>query len=147
MKKIIFLDIDGVLNCSKTTETFDGLLGLDKKLVKNYYRILEEAHVEVVLSSTWRLGKNWIVDLCRAGLNTDKIIDRTPSKPLLGGSEMHERGLEIYTWLVKNDEEDVDYIIIDDDSDMLPHQKHFKTNWETGLTDEITDEIIKHLNR
>ena len=39
--------------------------------------------------------------------------------------------------------------ILDDDSDMLIWQQDsfFKTDWKIGLTEEISDKIIEHLNK
>ena len=61
--------------------------------------------------------------------------------PYHGGSI---RGEEIDEWLrlhpyVKK------YAIVDDDSDMLPHQPLFKTTWEEGLTEEVARRIEMHL--
>lgn len=58
-----------------------------------------------------------------------------------------ERGKEIEEWLSINPYGVTKYCILDDDSDMLPHQKHFKTSFEEGgLTEEIAQQVIKYLN-
>jgi hypothetical protein len=133
--KIIFLDIDGVLNCQKTTERFHGFVSIDPKLVKRLNRILKETDAKIVLSSTWRLFEDNKEILEKTGI---KYIDVTPSFHGL-------RGEEINDWLSKHPEVDR-YVILDDDSDMLPNQILFQTTWNDGLTLKIMHEVIKYLN-
>src|SRR5689334_14670437 len=52
--KVIFLDIDGVLNCSKTPNPRDFPYIVDKKLLARFKKLLERTGARVVLSSTWR---------------------------------------------------------------------------------------------
>ena len=133
--KVIFLDIDGVLNCAKTKERYRGCIGVDKQLLKRLLRLVEKTGAKLVLSSTWRLGDDWQSSMARYGV---PVSMRTPYH---GGSI---RGEEIDEWLrlhpyVKK------YAIVDDDSDMLPHQPLFKTTWEEGLTEEVARRIEMHL--
>ena len=55
------------------------------------------------------------------------------------------RGMEIQEWLDRHPEV-THYAIVDDNADMLPHQWLFQTTFERGLTAEITEAIIAHLN-
>ena len=57
------------------------------------------------------------------------------------------RGYEIKEWLDKHTDI-MNYVIIDDDSDMLKEQKkHFiRTSELTGLTSKLTEKAIKILN-
>jgi hypothetical protein len=57
--KVIFLDIDGVLNTCKTAERWRGLVGIDAVIAGRFARLQEEVGASVVLSSTWRLSRNW----------------------------------------------------------------------------------------
>jgi hypothetical protein len=116
--KVLFLDVDGVLNSTRTCVAFGGypmelthMGAFDQVAIRLLQRLCDSAGVSVVLSSAWRLH-------CRhedAGLAFGlPIIDRTPY--LMG-----PRGLEINAWLAKRD--DVErYAILDDDADMLPEQ-------------------------
>lgn len=141
MRKIIFLDIDGVMNSINERklhpEDFGKMYGIDPKPVAILNDLVEKTGAEIVLSSTWRLDENYKEVMREAGIN---VIGRTP---YLGGQI---RGEEIDLWL-KEHGSDVDlYAIIDDDSDMLPHQPHFLTSgFEWGLTQEIADRIFLHL--
>jgi hypothetical protein len=55
------------------------------------------------------------------------------------------RGTEIKTWL--DSHQDVScYAILDDNTDFLVGQPLFKTSWDKGLTEEIAEKVISHLN-
>lgn len=136
--KVLFLDIDGVLNCAYTKERIDGRIGLDPAMVVLFNEIVVKTAVSVVLSSAWRRLPNWRLDLQKGGLEPSAVIGQTPS---LGGI----RGLEIQAWLDQHPEVEK-YAILDDGADMLPHQKLFKTAWGVGLTREIADEVIRWFN-
>lgn len=129
MRKILFLDIDGVLNSYRTCMAFGGypfrssqVQYLDQVAIKLLQRMCDSSGVEIVLSSTWRLSEDY-KELGKAlGL---PIIDRTPS---LDGI----RGEEIQQWLDLN--HGGPYVIVDDDSDMLESQmgNFVKTTHEEG---------------
>lgn len=133
MARCIMLDIDGVLNSHRTAVGFQHVLmrKLDPVAVMMLHRIVKNADAAIVISSTWRLSPGWktLVWGClrEAGwpwenygfvpLDDCPIIDRTPK--YLGPDTT--RGDEIAKWLEDNPEYD-DYIILDDDSDMLDSQ-------------------------
>ena len=52
--KVIFLDIDGVLNCRKTPNPRKLPYIVDPKLLKRFKRLVERTGAKVVLASTWR---------------------------------------------------------------------------------------------
>lgn len=58
--KIIFLDIDGVLNCNKSTSQINGMLGIDDDKVKRLKEIVDKTGAKIVLVSTWK--EDWIAD-------------------------------------------------------------------------------------
>lgn len=155
MKGIIFLDVDGVLNCqlhyqSKDFKDYKVAKKQLKKDVKaesierlDYYShqickerikmlndLCSELELKIVVSSTWRMGKSIeelqeIFDYCGA---TFKVLDKTQS------DIDRLRGVEIYNWIQENSEKYFNvnyydfykYVIIDDDSDMLLWQaQHF----------------------
>lgn len=153
--RVLFLDIDGVLNSHEFFERrtkpqqFSGMCELCVDLMSRFDRIVEETGCKVVLSSTWRLSPTYMHDLEVQGLNTNAIIDRTPTwhRPPDTGWEWRERGKQIAEWLAAHPEV-TRYTILDDDSDMLDEQtpSFFKTSTHTGLTDEIASAVIAHLN-
>jgi len=132
--KIIFLDIDGVLN---NYYTLGEGANWDPDLVKILNRIIKETKAEIVLSSTWRQ----ITQYCDIIKNDMKIkyIGETPKL-------WEKRGVEIQTWLDENPGVEK-FVILDDDSDMVHLMPHLlQTDGEFGLTNEIADEAIKRLN-
>lgn len=143
--KIIFLDIDGVLNnyssksnsvLKKQQDTHYPFLW-EPELVKILNRIIEETEAKVILSSSWRTMR----DAYNVIVNDMKIhiSDETPKT-------FKTRGHEIQTWLDNNPFVDK-FVILDDAADM-DHLKSYllQTDGEFGLTDEIADKAIKRLN-
>lgn len=133
--KILFLDCDGVLNSQQTFidhgKTMDPM---DPKMVKLVQKIVRETGCLVVLSSTWR--------------HHDEAMEKVNKKiPLYSYTPSGKafRGDEIKEWLEQRPEVTM-YACLDDDSDFHPDQHLFKTNWLTGLTYEIANEVINYFN-
>lgn len=134
--KILFLDIDGVLNASGTTNFRNKLWPTDPYMAFLVGKIQLDTDCEIVLSSSWRYHPDGMAEV-RKLVN---LLDRTP---LLNDS----RGKEIQAWLDIHPEVDR-YAILDDDTDMLPDQlpNFFQTTFDTGLTVEIAQAVTAHLN-
>jgi Swiss Army Knife RNA repair-like protein len=112
--KLLFLDIDGVLNCKMTQERWNGLIGIDRRLVSTFLEWLSGKDVGIVLSSTWRLYDYTKEHLADAGLSW---MGETPKLRAI-------RGYEIAQFL--NERPGVEaYAILDDHDDMLPEQLPF----------------------
>lgn len=154
MRKILFLDIDGVCN---HTGTFDKAVHfpIDKYCAFLVGKIQLDTGCEVVLSSSWRkLGEEALAEIEKRIV---KITDIT------GTCCSGIRGVEINNWINKNipwqdryyeggkkRDDRFRYAILDDDSDMLLWQKDhfFQTSFMNGgLTKEIADQVTEHLNR
>lgn len=161
--KILFLDIDGVLNSDRFYKKTLGRQGHFDAEAIQLLNQLKDIDVEVVISSSW--GEDGVKQLKNVGLEL----------PILGCTEHFHvewlcRGNEIEKWLCLNfggmatkygyDEygvaywrkyadEDYEYVIFDDDSDFLLGQANnfVRVNRETGLTQEDIDKAIKILNR
>lgn len=148
MKKFIFLDIDGVLVTRKELmKPFkkDRNHDFNKKCVENLEWLLEQTGAEVVISSSWRIGRlEYMRDIFknRGFKYCEKIIGETPRIHTLvfsDGQNGHwvPRGLEIKIFLEKvlQEKAEASYVIFDDDSDMLLEQAphFFKTNLDFGL--------------
>lgn len=121
--KVVFLDIDGVLNSHRSCVAYGGypmavtgrdLAMFDEVAVRLVAGIVKAAGAKVVLSSTWRKDADWHLIGPALGM---EIIDRTPVR-------MGRRGEEIAAWLAEHPEVEC-YAIVDDDSDMLPEQQPF----------------------
>lgn len=138
--RVIFLDIDGVLNAHhNTAERWRGFIGIDQRHVKLFLKLIERTGAKVVLSSTWRRDDDWLETMDVNGLHKELFIGRTDR---LGVA----RGIEIQKYLNEHPEI-TQYAILDDDSDMLEGQRFFKTVWDVGLTEEICDAIVAHFDR
>jgi len=103
--KIIFLDIDGVLNRDSTKELFRDFTGVDVYLVKKFLTWLEGKDYDVVLSSTWRFEESFMAELRRNGLSW---IAETAMLHRYGLN----RGWEIEGYLDANPV--INYVILDD---------------------------------
>jgi hypothetical protein len=119
--KVIFLDIDGVLNSTSSYIAYGGYPWPDTDRdkfqwvsVKLLQKLIEKTDAKVVLSSTWRDH----VDLKEFSdfLGVD-IIGRTR-----GSIGDQPRGVEIAEWIELNAPSDFKYVILDDNSDMLEDQ-------------------------
>lgn len=136
--KVLFLDIDGVVNNEKTTQRHRGVIGIDPFMAFQVGRIVEWTGCIVVLSSSWR---HWPDGVKEVECCVCKIADVT------GSDAEGVRGREIAVWLTAHKEVER-YAILDDSSDMLPEQEpnFFKTSWKEGITEEIANRVIAHLN-
>ena len=132
--KVIFLDIDGVLN-TEVSAIMYGNLWAGKKDVASMLdhhgvrliKFLISKDVKIVLSSSWRLGQDKETSTATLGF---EIFDQTAVHSNKGNA----RGYEIQDWLDKHDDI-THYCILDDDSDMLPEQMdNFVQVLEPGLT-------------
>jgi len=142
--KIIFLDVDGVLNCQGD---FKGksLHVLNKDMIARLDKIKEATGAKVVLISTWRKFRKHRDYLKKNGV---KFIDRTIDFCLPPSERYGQRGAEIEHWL--NKRPDIKkYVIIDDEWDFLEYQRPLlvKTQWLVGMQDEHVEQAINILKK
>lgn len=123
--KIIFLDIDGVLNL--IPQEFDKYGGIfHSHFVNNLKILIEQTNAKIVISSTWRLsGLTVMQEMWEHRNLPGEVIDITPSHYFnvelnVKDDEDVLRGHEIQYWLDKHNIDN--YVILDDDIDMLKHQ-------------------------
>lgn len=140
--KVLFLDIDGVVN-SRSTTNFKELYPLNQYMAFLVGKIQLDTDCQVVLSSSWRHLPEAIPVIEKRIV---KLFDITPTSGLVHYEES-PRGHEIQAWLDLHPEV-IRYAILDDDSDMLPGQlpSFFQTTFETGLTEEIAKAVTDYLN-
>ncbi len=160
MRKIIFLDIDGVLN------SFEFQFGkhskwssnkrsqIDPNAVNLLNKLINSTNADVVLSSTWRILH---YDILQEILNEmgciANIIDKTPQTHFKAKKYKHcQRGMQIQEWINKNEEvfsvKNGDRFIILDDSTDMGHLTSYliKTSSLVGLTDKDVEKAIAVLN-
>ena len=175
--KVLFLDIDGVLNsdnwfgyrlyCIKNN-MFNEMMNfvntnderikhklsmIDDRAIANLNRIIEETDCKVVLSSSWRScveAENALTEyLLKLKGFKYEFYDVTPR--LWFNDFSIRRGEEIKLWLDKESEKNEieSFVILDDDSDMLPEQMNnfIQIDGQVGLIDKDVFTAIEILNR
>ena len=143
--KIIFLDIDGVVNCWSTKERAPSkVVGVEQRLIAYIKEIVDATGAKIVLSSTWR--KDWAFDLLN-GKDWDYLskefakqdlyfLDYTPIR------RDSNRGEEIKEWLESTGYDIYSYVIIDDDMFDIRdlHEGHMV---QTSFNDGIKPDAVK----
>lgn len=166
--KILFLDIDGVLNSgdnmvSLHTNRQIGLIDdvrdefgyfFDDRCVRHLRWVEHETKCKFVISSTWRKdGLEVMQNLWTKRNLPGEVIDITPTRVSQYVINMYgiindegDRGFEIQEWLEENNWDK--YCIADDDGDMLNHQmgQFVKVNNKVGLDYFSAMKIINVLN-
>ena len=154
--KIIFLDIDGVLN-SEMYEWSRGEDRADNRIDLSRVRLLKDivsaTDAKIVLSSTWRLDWDKSPELCgedgeyinqclaQYGLF---IIDKTPFNSMID-----DRRREILTWLSHHRGEVESFVILDDINcgwGDLDRRVVVTDPYGYGLNEEHVKKAIKLLN-
>ncbi len=152
--KVIFLDIDGVLN---SDEYFDKIKNLnivgiqseiDIEKIKMLNMVINETMAKVVLTSSWRYTRN-AQELKKLLLEYGIPADSTPFI-------QNERGLEIKQYLLEHPDVE-DFVIVDDevfdsyDDELIKKLVKISNgnghNFGEGLLPKDINEIIKRLGR
>lgn len=165
--KIMFLDIDGVVNV--IPEKFDDYGAVwHAHFIDNLAHLIKETGAKIVLSAGKRaMGLLEVKNMWKFRNLPGEVIDVTPlDVQLVNQGLFHDiedvcRGHEIQYWLDHNPfkHEVENYVILDDDEDMLPSQmnnfvrtsgnKHHGDCVDNGygLTQVCTQQAILILNR
>ena len=156
--KVIFLDVDGVLNSDEFFDNNKDNSYIDEKTVRLLKKAVEETGAKVVVSSSFRytrsFGKVQEI-LLRNGITFDKT-------PFLD----NERGKEIKQWIaehskiseeLKDGSEVEDYVVLDDDifddfdEEILSHLIKMEENevrgFGKGLQEKDVEKIIERFGR
>jgi hypothetical protein len=168
MKKIIFLDIDGVLATPECITEY-GTWGLVESKQNLFKKLMDDTNAEIVLSSSWR---KWDLEGTKQFMKQegfwfwDKIIGVTirAYQYLDRTKKIHlslPRGVEIQQWIDTNIHSDNGknwerkklntdyvYVILDDESDMIYSQRNnfVQTDSKLGLSEEDVEIATKILN-
>lgn len=145
--KILFLDVDGVLNTRDILLQHDGSDDFDRhklgnELLDRLESIINATKAKIVLSSTWRLYPN-LIEILNSKFSERgfEIFDKTVE--IRSHSGFVTRRLEIQEWLSRNKVSR--FAIIDDDEDAEIKGNFFQTDFTTGLTETIMNDVIAHL--
>lgn len=146
--KIIFLDIDGVLNSAAFFKKMHNVYvcpddKLDPEAIHRLNKIVDTTKASIVLSSTWRIA--WRSDL--PGLQSffkknnihGDVLGITPINS-------NNRGAQIEEWIDCCQDKIESFIIIDDNDDMGRLSKYLvQTSIKDGLQDNHVRDIISKL--
>lgn len=159
--KVIFLDVDGVLNdYGQLIESYDDGGGNDvicADMVARLNKIIDATDAVCVLSSTWRIafGMQKTLDLMKKRGFTGEMIGETPDMVTWRCSST--RGHECAAWLEENDHIQVEsYLILDDDEDFPGMEdRRIRTSFghantpagTEGLQDRHIEQAIEILNK
>jgi hypothetical protein len=142
-KRILFLDIDGVLN-SGTTQADERHVSAwvpgwvahrgvrcHDRMIERLVHIVKAGPAHIVLSSSWRLVFSWdsMEKLFAAWGLGGRLIDMT-------GAVTGSRKEEILSWLATTDEDVESYVVLDDYDMDFPPGRFVRTSYMTGLQDE-----------
>jgi hypothetical protein len=161
--RVLFLDIDGVLNCHEELHP-DVLCGqFHRDKVERLNRILYHTGAKIVLSSAWRYllyrgdmnlsGLDWL--LRNNGVFAGRIIGVTRKDTMRESDQFdgknwpvcNERGQQITDWLKENPGT-VKYAVIDDLDLGISEAGHpfVHTDGSVGITDDEANQIIALLS-
>lgn len=159
--KILFLDIDGVLNGHEWDDEAKSC-SIRRECVKHLNRVLNEANCSLVLSSAWRymihcgamtLDGFWYM------LRTHGLTNRGRGNPFVGltckDEHVDPRGQQIHKWIgdARKGGKVIDsWAVVDDDPMQMElavreRWRLVRTDCATGLIETDADRLIEILNR
>lgn len=144
--KVLFLDVDGVLNKANTKEnTATGYDFVEDVFVRRLKDIVDQTGCKIVLSSDWRYDAH-----TELNPELDELEDKLAEYGLVLYSFTpiinNHRGREIQSWLDAHTGVS-SFVILDDRGDMEPNEERLvRTLFSHGLTEENKREAIKVLN-
>jgi len=137
MKRVLFLDVDGVLN-SRNDCNPDGLGDFHLHQLK---KIVDETQCVIVLISSWRLADDLTAKLRRA-FERHGISIWIDSIPDISS----DRAEEVEAWIALNGP--CGGVVLDDDCDGFEKTglRCVQTSVDHGLTEELATEVISALD-
>lgn len=154
--KLIFLDVDGVLNYGGcTARSATGCLGVDDDKVKLLREIIDRTGALVILTSTWKtewFPSAFIEDLPKDGqylekkLANQKVFIRAKTED----PSWARRGRGILDFINHWPHNVESFVILDDESFDFEFEgiadKHVKTSFVNGLLREHVEKAVSILN-
>ena len=153
-RKIIFLDVNGVLDSFENTEKMRAESSdhyFDEKCLQNLAVLVSATDAYLVITSEWRHNKelrNRLLEkLAMYNLDTRVVGDTPQVEGVRTFSSYIDRGLEIQDYLYQNPCDS--FVILDD---IIWNLNRFKDNLvlthpRYGLTEEDVEKAINILNR
>lgn len=134
-ERIIFLDIDGVLNCKRTPNPRKFPYIVDPPLLDRLKGVLDRTGAKVVLSSTWRYDPAGLFSARRWGIPFIDVIPDMPDQP---------RRDEILAWLKTHGNVDR-FAVLDDEDDELDELPLFQPSAATGISEDVARGLAAYL--
>lgn len=163
--KVIFLDVDGVLNCSadciatkhKMRVNGTGFIGIYLPRVKNLKTIVDNTDAKIVLTSTWKQDYLEYIEQYHKGI---PAVERNPYGRYLR-NKLRKCGLDVYDTTYDyerncahrdegivgylNAHPDItDYVILDDDY-FLGYENFKHVIYTNGLSKKQAELAIRYL--
>lgn len=151
--KVIFLDVDGVLNSLSCKEKIEGYIFVEDEKIARLKEIIDHTGAKVVLSSTWRYGwhamehvkepdENDLRDIYMFEALRDKLLEH--GIELLGYTkDFGRRGDEISDWLKKWMGEPIETYVILDDMGAVEMRTHCRYLVQTSISRGLEQKHIK----
>ncbi len=159
--KVIFLDVDGVLNImGDSYRTFMKPYGqhIEPHLVQRLNYLMKKTETHIVVSSSWKANMDDLeLQMKDQGFKQwDKVIGRTPfSGELNGDRESGYRGNQIKHWLDNTEHEIESYVVLEDEPldvcgeycNVIPKEKVIHVDMADGLKNSDVMKAIEVLNK
>ena len=146
--KVIFVDVDGLLNSDDFIDSVKGSQDIDIKTIRLLKNAVNETGAKIVMDTSFRYTKSFL-KVQEMLLQNGILFDKTPFID-------NERGKEIKQYLAEHKDIE-DYILLDDvifpdfDDELLEHLiKMDDTNSRgigKGLQEKDVEEIIRRFGR
>lgn len=150
--KVIFLDIDGVLNTNTTKKSYKKLRGVEKSLLGRMRHIVARTQAKIILTSAW--GIHFDDQMIPVDDYGNYLYRKFWERSIWMHGKLNSanecRGKAIRKYLTANKGKISDWIVIDDtefaDYDEEMKRKHLVlVDGNSGLTERATMEAIKLL--
>lgn len=158
--KILFLDVDGVLNCINTKDKCGIYMGIEDAKVKVLKEIIDETNAVIVLSSDWKYG--WHKEKANKVFQDEPanyLDNKLKKQNLVIIDKTYEyyasergKGIKEFLNLMERQKQEVENFVILDDrlfdfekEGLLEHFVH--TDFKEGLNEDYKNKAIKILNK
>jgi hypothetical protein len=147
--RVLFLDIDGVLNCAGQRSDLAESSSLDAGAVARLNDVIARTGAKLVLSSSWRyliLGGAMTVSGFEYLLRTHGVAKGCLAGHTCGDEDTPERGAQIHRWLAEH-ETVTGWAAVDDGRLQLGADgwRQVQTDQRLGLTDGDAEALVRIL--
>ncbi len=153
--KIVFLDVDGVLNYRGCGSYYGSVYFVAKEKIQLLAEIIYATDAKIVLTSTWRYGAMDLA-LGTESFEADLYVALTGALEEYGleiydytGEDKEIRGLEIESWIAGAEKKPETFVILDDlDAGQFGQYGNslVQTDFWTGLEEYHAELAIQMLN-